>query len=74
MLTFRHAMTLAHMNSQQLWLCAQDLPKVQSVKNPSMEGGGAPEAPPLTEAVDGYWRREVTLLWGWLQAGLFFSI
>lgn len=55
-------MAVAPIHSQQQWLFTQDLHKFKPVKNPIMEGGGTPEAPPLTEellAFDGYWRREI---------------
>lgn len=47
----------ANMNWQQLFLPAQNLHKIQSVKNHSMEGDSAPEVPLLPEelvTVDDY--------------------
>lgn len=49
-----HDIDTAFMNSQQLWLPAQD----QSSWHCGVGGGGDPRAPPLLLAIDGYGGRE----------------
>jgi hypothetical protein len=60
-----HGMAVTVMNSQQLWIPAEDLTNIKPLRIPTQKGEAIPKTPPLTEnllAIGDCWERTVNSL------------
>lgn len=76
MLSPLSVMAMTHMDSQQLWLPAQNLHKIKPVKTSRTENEKDPDAPHVSEkllTVDGWWDRK-TQYSGGVAAGRFLML